>query len=502
MEFPDALQAVLDGYRSRAAELLPAYFLSPAVAQVARVVAMAGLAVAYAFLSVTGRLARFRADLRAAPEPPGPEAGFDAYDRWFEAVLPAFERLVTPEVVGILAVTLVLTLAVWTVLYAVATAAQLGCCWAIMRDERGTTAAIRAAGRYWGPLLGLLLLQLLLAGLLTVTAFAPVLGLATVSPVAAVFLAFALGFVWLLALVVLRAVFAFAAVAVVVEDVGVAAGLRGAVAFARRNAAVVLGYLVAVLGLYVLVGSVAASGGAGSAAVSGLMGLVVASPTLDLLKTALYGDDVATVTPPDAPEASAFQQARAGLHGGLAAMRAFVARHPGLHVLAAALLVAGAVGGWLLAAPYEGLVTASIDARLATHSPRTAVVAFTTNNVGVAVSTAFSGLALGVPAGVSLVFNGALLGVLGRLEVAPVVLVAFVVPHGVIELPAFVIAGALGFSLGADAWRARRGRLDRRGLADALERGFRVLVGVAVLLAVAGLLEGLVSPYYFRPFLG
>lgn len=503
MEFADALQAVIDGYRSRAVELLAAYFLSPAVAQVARVIALAGMAGTYAHLAVTGRLARFRADIRAAEvEPPGSGADFGAYERWFEAVLPAFERLVTPEVVALLAVTLVVTVVVWTVLHAVATAAQLGCCWAILRDQRGTTAAIRSARRHWVPVLGLVVLQVLLAGVLTAVAALPVIAVAMVAPLAAVLVALAMGFVWLLALAGLRAVFAFAAVAVVVEDRGLGGGLRGAVGFARRNTALVVGYLLAVIGVYALVGSVAAAGGTGSAAVSGLVGLVVASPILDLLKTALYGDDVATVTPPETPSASILTQLRDGLRGGLVELRRFVERQPGLHALAAVVLVAGAVGGWTLAGPYEGLVTASIDARLATHSPRTAAVTFTTNNVGVAISTAVSGLAFGVPAGVSLLFNGALLGVLARLEVAPLVLVAFVLPHGVIELPAFVVAGALGFALGVDGWRAWRGRLDRAELAATLERSVRVLVGVAVLLAVAGIIEGLVSPYYFRPFLG
>ena len=35
-------------------------------------------------------------------------------------------------------------------------------------------------------------------------------------------------------------------------------------------------------------------------------------------------------------------------------------------------------------------------------------------------------------------------------------------------------------------------------LADAIERGFRVLDGMGVMLAVAALLEGFVSPYYYR----
>jgi len=38
-------------------------------------------------------------------------------------------------------------------------------------------------------------------------------------------------------------------------------------------------------------------------------------------------------------------------------------------------------------------------------------------------------------------------------------------------------------------------------LADTLERAFWVLVGIGMVLAVAALIEGFVSPYYYRPFL-
>lgn len=502
MEFADALQAVIAAYRTRTDEILPAYFLSPAVTQVARVVALVGLAVAYAYLEATGRLARFRRDLRAAEDPPGTTAGIEAYERWFESVGPAVERLVTTELLWLLVATLLAAVVVFTLLYPLARGAQLAGCWAAMTDGRASVAALAGARRYWRPLLGLVLLQAVVLTVLTAAVVAPVAVLARESAAAAVAVALLLGFLWLVAVVVLRLVVAFAGVAIVVDDAGLRAGLAGAGGFIRANPLWVVGYSLAVLGVYALVGSAAAAGGPGSGAASGLLGFVLVSPTLDLLKTALYGDHAAAVDPPTATDRSAVTQVRGGLARGWRTMKAFVAGHPGLHLLAAALMVAGGVGGWLLAGPYEGLLTTSIEGRLATHSPRTAVVTFTTNNVAVAISSAFSGLALGVPTAAALLFNGGLLGALARLEVAPLVLVAFVVPHGVVELPALVIAGALGFSLGGDAWRAVRGRLDRAGLADALERAFWVLVGVAMLLAVAGLIEGVLSPYYYRPFLG
>ena len=179
----------------------------------------------------------------------------------------------------------------------------------------------------------------------------------------------------------------------------------------------------------------------------------------------------------------------------------FVRESPGATLLSAALFFGGIALGWLLAAPYEDIVTTSITARLEGHFPPTAALFFGANNWTVAVGGALSGLALAIPAAVTMVFNGTMFGVVGRLEVDPIELVAFVAPHGILELPALVVAGALGLTLGVTAWRTRRGRWSISRLAADTERAFWVLVGVGVLLGVAALIEGFVSPYYYQLFL-
>ena len=502
MEFGNALRAVVAVFRTRPDELLPVYFLSPAIVQMTRVVSFLGVAVAYAYLSITGRLARFQSELRAIDrDPPGAGAGVEVYQQWFDQAAPAFEVLFPPEVLAALAATALASVAVFVVLYAAATAAQLSCCRGALDDESGTEAAIAGAGRHWRTMLGLVLLQMLVFVVVTALAAAPVAAVAVASPAAAVLVGLVVGLVWLAALAALRVLFVFAAVAAVVDDEGVRGALGGGAGFVRANLGTTLAYVAAALGVLGVVNAVSALLGPGNGPVAALLGFALISPLLDLLKTALYGDHAGGVSPPSPPAATVTEQLRAGTRRGLRALRGFVAARPGLNALAAALVVAGFALGWTLAAPYEGLVTASIDARLRGHSPPTAAATFATNNLSVAVGSALSGLAFGVPAGVSLLFNGALLGVLGRLEAAPAELLAFVVPHGVIEIPALVVAGALGLSLGATGWRAARGRIDRRPLADALEEAFWVLVGVAALLVVAGLVEGFVSPYYYRPFL-
>ncbi|MFC6767624.1 stage II sporulation protein M, partial [Natrinema soli] len=154
--------------------------------------------------------------------------------------------------------------------------------------------------------------------------------------------------------------------------------------------------------------------------------------------------------------------------------------------------------GWAAAGPFVGTFDASITARLEGQLPPTMAANLFGNNWFVALTTAYAGVALAVPAIASLLFNGVFLGIMARLEVDPLELAAFVVPHGVLEIPAILIAGALGVSVGVTAWRTWRARASRTALADALERAFWVLIGIGILLAIAAVIEGFVSPFYYR----
>ena len=122
--------------------------------------------------------------------------------------------------------------------------------------------------------------------------------------------------------------------------------------------------------------------------------------------------------------------------------------------------------------------------------------AVVTNNVGVTFMAFAAGLLAGVGTVLILVFNGVQLGAAFGLyannEVLGVIL-AFVFPHGVMELTAICLGGGAGLGLGSaliiPGRRTRREALRERG------REFLSLVGGAVLLLlVAGLVEGFYSP--------
>lgn len=502
MALTPAVRAAVAVLRRRIDDLLPAFLLLPAVGAVARVAGLAGVAIAYVHLEVTGRLDRFRTELAAMDlEQPNPNADPEAIAEWIEAIVPLFERLVTPTVVAVLAVSGLVAAVLFVVVSAVATAAQLAACRATLQDARGTTAAIRGAGRHWLSLLGLFVGEFAVWVGATALAVVAITAAVAFSPIVGGLVGLAVVPLWFAVVLTARLLFAFAPVAVVADDVGVAGGLRRAAGYARAAPGDAIGYGLVAVGVAVALGLTSALLPQAGGVVAAVAGFLVVIPLLSLTKTALYVGHVASVSPPTDPESSLPSQVAGGGRRGLGAVARFVQRSPGLQLLSAGLFVGGFALGWLAATPYDGVVVASIDARIAGQFPPTAAAFYAANNWTVAVGSALSGLALGVPAAVSMLFNGAFLGVYGRLEASPMELLAFVAPHGVLELPAIVVSGALGLSLGAAAWRTLRGRTSAGELADDLEAAFWVLIGIGVVLVVAGLVEGFVSPYYYRPFL-
>lgn len=495
MEPGTALAAVAAAYRRRPADLLPFYLLGAAVPAMARVVSVGGAAAIAVYLAVTGRLAAARAELAARDvSPPPPDADPDAVAVWVDELLPALEVLVTPTVVGSLAVTVLATLLVWVVLYAAVAAGQLAACSARLRDERGLLAGIEGARSHWVTFLGLFVLEATL-WLVLAAAAALAVAVAAAGPPVAGLAAIVVLPLWISALGAVRAVFAFAPVVVIVDDARVAASLRRTVGFVRaRPVVAAIYYVVAVATLVGFGALVAVLSVVGVGTVAALVGVFVVVPFLDLYKTALYAGYRGAVSAPEPPDVARRSQVVRGLGRGWTDTVAFVRSAPGLHAIAGALVVAGGATGWVLAGPLEGVVETSIAERIEGFVGPVIALEFFGNNWAVAFTMAYGGVALGVPSAVSLWTNGVVLAITARLEVDPATLLAFVLPHGVVELPAVVVAGALGLHLGRTTWRTRVGGADRGALADELERAFWVVVGVGTVLAVAALVESFVSP--------
>ena len=124
-----------------------------------------------------------------------------------------------------------------------------------------------------------------------------------------------------------------------------------------------------------------------------------------------------------------------------------------------------------------------------------------TNNVQVAIAAFAFGITAGVLTVWILLSNGVSLGAVFGLYASKGIgslLLAFVAPHGVLELAAICIAGGAGFLLAA-ALIVPGTRTRRMALVENGQRAIRLVAGAATLLVAAGSIEGFVSPIEWWP---
>jgi uncharacterized membrane protein SpoIIM required for sporulation/uncharacterized RDD family membrane protein YckC len=123
------------------------------------------------------------------------------------------------------------------------------------------------------------------------------------------------------------------------------------------------------------------------------------------------------------------------------------------------------------------------------------------NNIQVTFFAFAAGITAGIGTSILLVLNGVSLGgVIGLYQAKGILplLLAFVAPHGVLELSAICIAGGGGFLIAAAILIPGR-RTRRRALAENGRRAITLIAASTMMLLCAGLLEGLVSPIPYWP---
>ncbi len=118
-----------------------------------------------------------------------------------------------------------------------------------------------------------------------------------------------------------------------------------------------------------------------------------------------------------------------------------------------------------------------------------------TNNFRVSILVFALGITFGIGTVLVLFYNGVPLGALAvqyHLQGKGLFFWAWILPHGVPELTAIVIAGASGLVIGRALWAP--GRLSRvLALREAGRRAVLLCLGVAPLLVIAALVEGTLS---------
>lgn len=124
-----------------------------------------------------------------------------------------------------------------------------------------------------------------------------------------------------------------------------------------------------------------------------------------------------------------------------------------------------------------------------------------THNIAIGLGAFASGLLFGVGPLYAMLQNGIMLGILGEAMTRPdtwLVFWSLILPHGIIEIAAIIIMGGAGFLMGsallAPGNRTRRDALIERGRLAVL-----LALGGGVMLVVAGLIEGFITPPAFIP---
>jgi uncharacterized membrane protein SpoIIM required for sporulation len=126
------------------------------------------------------------------------------------------------------------------------------------------------------------------------------------------------------------------------------------------------------------------------------------------------------------------------------------------------------------------------------------------NNVQISFAAFAGGVTAGILTAVLLVVNGISFGSVIGLYLAKGIgglLLAFVAPHGVLELFAICVAGGGGFVI-ASALLLPGVRTRQRALVENARRAVRLIAASTMLLLVAGTIEGFVSPIEWWPIEG
>ena len=117
------------------------------------------------------------------------------------------------------------------------------------------------------------------------------------------------------------------------------------------------------------------------------------------------------------------------------------------------------------------------------------------NNLEASLLLFIGGATFGIVTLMILLTNGVIIGFVveyaAKIQGSAAV-VAGIVPHGIFEIPAFIIASGLGFLLAESMWLEFKGMDDAAEYAGKLARVF--LMVVIPLLAAAAIIEAFITP--------
>ena len=515
MDINEAFRSAYSALVSEPSKILPFYLMRVSVPAVVRIAPIVTGALVYFALRRRGNIDDIRSAIDELSTEDFQMGGFGdsgsavipggGLEGGFEGGIPEevgeiIDLVFVPEVIAILAVSVVFFVLVSTLLNAAASAGQVNAVYSVLVDGEPLREGVEGIFSDTKHFLFLLLLEAAL--LLGSTALFILLGAGIVGATGgavAILLGAAVFLAWLLSVVVIHTLFIFAPQSVVIDDEGALGAVRGNVGFVLENPVEFVAYVIFAFAASVAFGSVAGFLNVlGAPAAVSVVGFVVFTPFIGVVKTDMYtrhaGDEV--VLSRDA--SLSLDSFSSALRRGWGETASFTVSKIHLVALSAVVFVGAGAAVWEYTIAADVGIETSISDRKEQLSPLGGFLNLAANNWSVAVAQSYAGFVFGFATLVSLLFNGAAIGFVAATETNLIELIAFVVPHGVIEIPSLLISGALGIHLGLVAVRYARGGLTVEDITGEVERAYNVLIGLLLLFVVAGLIEGFFSPYYYE----
>ena len=508
MTVGSALQTGLRLLVDRPADVLPVYLLGIGLTATVRVPLVVSIGAVLVLLVNDGRLEALVTELESYVQttdidpaamgatPTDIPAGLES------AVVDVF----SPAIIALLFVGVGSALLVGVVATGLSNAVALHGIYGALNGDDGIHTALAGLVADWSSFVGLSILQTLVTvlGLVPIVIGVSLLSLSPAAGAAATVVGVLLGGGLL---VVSSLLLLFAGQSIVVDDVGLVGGVRRSVRLPFGRPWAFVGYVLVALTVFAvlsILGSLFSL--AGVSQLSGLVGPLLLLPFLDIVKFGIYANqsfpivagaddspaiDPSSVAAPTTPHRTRFV---AAFRDGVGALGGFLRQAPLSVLFATAVFAAAAIIGFQTTSGFGAEFPTPAEPSMVFGSyPVDTFVMLAANNWLVSATAAFGGVALGVSTGVDMLLNGALIGGLYGV-IDSTAFLALVAPHGIIELPAIFIAGGLGFHIAAVALDVVTGRATLSRFVDAFRMAYRVLLGLAVVLVVAALIEAFLTP--------
>lgn len=172
------------------------------------------------------------------------------------------------------------------------------------------------------------------------------------------------------------------------------------------------------------------------------------------------------------------------------------------------LILTGLLGGFAVHADESvgeeliDMMNEEIFDNIESENPAVVSANIFVNNLQTSVILFIGGATFGLVTLLILAVNGFVIGIVieyVRQEQGLYVILAGIIPHGIFEIPALVLAATFGFILGKELWKELHGTGD--AICAAERDGRRFLVYVLPLLGIAAIIEGFITPEIIQLFI-